>query len=235
MKNLIPFLIISILAACGQSDNKQIGQEELAPINFCSIDDSNQTAIIYAPTYNKALFDSLDKKYSSDSFSSYENKYFEYITNLFDSLPILAIDEYESDNGFFNALTRGQKIFYCVLTFDGEVDNGGVWQFFFNKPELCFATLESLKELKLDTLAQVYQKCLDEFIGSSDSYSKRKTIFNNDKVNWEKRWNSFSEGYEDIKSAKALEDYFYKEEFKKNFYKSIVDYIESHLEQFVKK
>jgi hypothetical protein len=205
------------------------------PPDFYSINDGNQTELIFAPAYNKQWFDELDKKYSWDNFGAYDNRFWEYMYNLFDTLPALAKGQTKSDRDFFNKLTRGQKVFYSVLVFGGDTDNGGVYQFLFNRPEFCFAALEAFKELKLDTLTRDYEKCLDEFIGSADSYGKRKEIFNDPKNSWKKKAKSFQEGYSDIKSAKAIEDYFYKDDFKKFFYKTVVDYIDNHLDQFVKK
>jgi len=203
--------------------------------DFYSINDRNQTELIFAPAYNKQWFDELDKKYSWDKFGAYDNRFWEYMYNLFDTLPALSKGHTKSDRDFFNKLTRGQKVFYSVLVFGGDTDNGGIYQFFFNRPEFCFAALEAFKELKLDTFSQDYEKCLNEFIGSADSYGKRKEIFNDPTFSWEKKAKSFQEGYADIKSAKAIEEYFYKEEFKKTFYKTVVEYIDNHLDQFVKK
>jgi hypothetical protein len=202
---------------------------------FYDINEGNQTELIFAPMYNKQWFDELDKKYSWDSFGVYDNRFFEYMYNLFDTLPALAKGQTKSNSEFFNKLTRGQKVFYAVLAFGGDTDNGGVYQFFFNKPEFCFAALEAFKELKLDSLSQDYEKCLDEFIGSADSYGKRKEIFNDPKNSWEKKAKSFQEGYSNLKSAKKIEAYFYTDNYKKTFYKTVVDYIDIHLNQFVKK
>jgi hypothetical protein len=203
--------------------------------DFYSINEGNQTELVFAPAYNKRWFDELDRKYSWDNFERYDNRFYEYMYNLFDTLPALAKGQTKYDDDFFNKLTRGQKVFYSVLVFGGDTDNGGVYQFFFNRPEFCFAALEAFKELKLDTLARDYEKCLNEFIGSADSYGKRKEIFNDPKNSWEKKAKSFQDGYSDIKSAKVIEDYFYKDDFKKYYYKTIVDYIDKNLDQFVRR
>ena len=179
------------------------------PPDFYRINGGNQSELIFAPAYNKQWFDELDKKYSWDNFVSYDNRFWEYAKNLLDTVHALAKGNTKSDRDFFNKLTRGQKVFYSVMSFGNDTNNGGVYQFFFNKPEFSFAVLESFKELKLDSLSLDYEKCLDEFIGSVDSYGKRKEIFNDPKKSWEKRYKSFQEGYLDIKSAKKIEEYFY--------------------------
>src|SRR5687767_15934473 len=60
--------------------------------DFYSINDGNQDKIIFAPIYNKEWFDGLDKKYSWDNFGAYDNRFWEYMYNLFDTLPALAKD-----------------------------------------------------------------------------------------------------------------------------------------------
>jgi hypothetical protein len=220
----------------GQKSNSKVTENTTqTPPEFYSINDGNQTELIFAPAYNKQWFDELDKKYSWDNFGAYDNRFWEYMYNLFDTLPGLAKGQTKSDHDFFNKLTRGQKVFYSVLVFSGDTDNGGVYQFFFNRPEFCFAALEAFKELKLDTLSKDYENCLNEFIGSADSYGKRKEIFNDPKFSWEQKAKSFQEGYSDIKSAKVIEDYFYTDEIKKVYYKTVVDYIDKNLDQFVRK
>ena len=149
---------------------------------------------------------------------------------LFDTLPKIA-RKAEPDQIFFNNLTRGQKVFYSFLAFNGDIDNGGVWQFFYNRPELSIAALEALEELKLTKLKSDYEKCLEEFLGTKDIYSKRKEISKYTKS----KWVTFKGGYNHIKSAKTLEDYYYNEGFKKDLYKAFVDYVDSNLDQFVKK
>jgi hypothetical protein len=220
----------------GQKSTAEVTESTAqTPPDFYSINDGNQTELNFAPAYNKQWFDELDRKYSWDNFGAYDNRFWEYMYNLFDTLPALAKGQTKSDEDFFNKLTRGQKVFYAVLVFGGDTDNGGVYQFFFNRPEFCFAALEAFKELKLDTLAKDYENCLNEFVGSADSYGKRKEVFNDPKNSWEKKAKSFQEGYSDIKSAKVIEDYFYKEEFKKQYYKTVVEYIDKNLDQFVRK
>jgi hypothetical protein len=201
--------------------------------DFYSINDSNQNKVIFAPNYNKEWFDLLDKKYAWDKFDIYDNRFYEYMYKIFDTLPALAKGKSTNNRDFFNKLTRAQKVFYSVLVFGGDTDNGGVYQFFFNKPEFCFAVLESFKELKLDKLSRDYENCLNEFIGSVDSYAKRKTVFNESTNSWEERFKAFSVGYDDFKSGKKIEAYYYKDSFKKQLFKTVVEYVDNNLDMFV--
>jgi hypothetical protein len=198
---------------------------------FYSINDGNQKEVIYAPKYNKEWFEELDKKYSWNNFDEYDNRFWEYMYQLFDTLPNISGNV--GDFVFFNNLNREQKVFYSLLVFTGDTDNGGVSQFFFNRPEFAFAALETFEELKWIKLKTDYEKCLNEFIGTSNSYAKRKEIFNNPNLEWEKRWKAYRDGNDEIKSAEVLEDYFYETEFKKELYKSFVEYIDKNIDKFV--
>ena len=115
------------------------------PPDFYSINDGNQTELFFAPDYNKQWFDELDKKYSWENFGPYDNRFWEYMYNLFDTLPGLAKGQTKSDHDFFNKLTRGQKVFYAVLVFGGDTDNGGVYQFFFNRRNFVLQLLKHSK------------------------------------------------------------------------------------------
>jgi len=203
------------------------------PIDFYSINDSNQNELVYAPTYNKEWFEELDKKYSWDNYNAFDNRFWEYMYQIFDTLPGIA-GKTGSDRIFFNNLTRGQKMFYSLLVFNGDVDNGGVGQFFFNRPEFSFAVLETFEELKLNRLKSNYEKCLNEFLGSVDSYFKGKRNLNDISPEWTERWLSFTDGDGNLKSATTIEDYYYNEEFKKELYKTFTDFVDNHLDQFVK-
>jgi hypothetical protein len=216
-----------------QAENKN--QAQPFQPDFFSINDGNQKDIVFAPEYNQQWFDELDKKYSWDNFGAYDNRFWEYMYNLFDTLPALAKDKTSSEMDFFNKLTRGQKIIFSVLVFNGDTDNGGVHQFFINRTEFCFAVLESFKELKLDKLARDYEVCLNEFIGTTDSYAKRKAIFNDPGNSEESRWQSFKDHSNDMTSGKYIEEYYYKDDFRKELYKTVVDYIDNHLGQFVRR
>lgn len=232
------FVIVIILFFYRQYSRKKakkISSTEVeTPISFFSINDGNQNEIIYAPDYNKEWFEELNRKYSWDNFNNYDNIFWEYMYQLFDTLPEIA-GKTESDTVFFNNLNREQKVFYSLLVFNGDTDNGGVAQFFFNKPEFAFAVLETFDELKMTKLKNDYEKCLNEFIGTVDSYSKRKEIFNDSNFAWEKRWKAFADGYNDINSASTIEEYYYNAEFKKQLYKTFVEYADKNIDKFVRK
>ena len=173
--------------------------------NFYNINEGNQTELIYAPDYDPHWFEKLDKKYSWERFDVYDNRFFEYMYQLFDTLPKIA--KVSSEDELFRNCTRGQKVFWSILAFTGDIDNGGVQQFFQNRKPFSLATLEAFRELKLEQLAIDYEMCLND-------YRSNRNI---------------------LKSGGNLENYFYEKEFKLILYKTVVEYIDSHIEQFVRK
>ena len=239
--SVVHFILTSIVISAGLfyiyqylRKQRQNGLSKNTLLHIYRIDDGNQHTIIFAPDYNSNWFDELDKKYSWDNFDMYDNRLWQYIYQLIDPLPELAKGKTVSDIDFFNQLTRGQKVIYTFLLFNGETDNGGIYQFFFNRPEYYFAALETLKELKLDQLSQDYEKCVNELLGSVRSFVKQKKTFNNPKFKLEKRIQSFIDGYINIPSAEIIQEYYYKEAFKKQLYQIVIAYIDQHLDQFVK-
>lgn len=62
-------------------------------VAFYSLDDGNQTEVIYAPKYNKEFLENLDKKYSWQNFDEYDNRFWEYMYEYFDKLPKIAGEE----------------------------------------------------------------------------------------------------------------------------------------------
>jgi hypothetical protein len=92
----------------------RFGFKNAKPKVFYSIDNGNQSKLIYAPKFRKAWFDELDKKYSWDNFDEHDNRFWEYMYEFFDTLPKLARKQIP-DQAFFNSLNRQQKVFYIFL------------------------------------------------------------------------------------------------------------------------
>jgi len=201
---------------------------------FHSLDDGNQHDHIFTPDCPQQWFDEINRKYDWNQFNVFDNKFLEYAYQLNDPLLEQAVNRGIDHPEYFKLLNRGQKIFYCVLLFNGETDNGGVYQFFFNRPEFSYAVLESLKELQLDALARDYTACLDELMDTTNSYNDRKRLFNDAGNSWAQRWEAFRGGYNEMKSAAKIEAYFYQDPFKIALYRTMVEYIDKHLSLFVK-
>ena len=95
--------------------------------------------------------------------------------------------------------------------------SGGVYQFLFNYPELAIIALESMKITKMEKLSKDYEVVLNEYFGKFKTIQELNEKFQNNKTEWNKRWNSFAEGYKKLKSTETIEKYFNEEKFIEEF------------------
>jgi hypothetical protein len=151
----------------------------------------------------------------------------EYVSHLI--VPALKKAKIKNETKLWLKLNRAQKVFYTVLTFSGETDNGGVWQFLFNEPQLSVAALEAMEEIGESTLASDYKATLEELLGKAKTISEIRQKADDSNINTQKRWQAFAEGYREIASARKIEKYFFTRTYKKKLYKRISDYAESQL------
>lgn len=202
---------------------------------FYSIDDGNQNSLIVGQTITKEWLETIKDKYSWSDFDEYDNRLWEYMDEIFDKMAENTTKEdYGEYDNFWNVLTREQKVFWTFLVFNGDTDNGGVYQFIFNRPEFIFAVSEMWNELEIHKISRDYEEVLEELTGKSGKISELRAVFNDDSNSFDKRWDSFSEGYSELKSTEKIEDYFYDTEFKKEIYKKMADYIEKNIDKFAK-
>lgn len=197
-----------------------------------SIDDGNQDKLTYAPQLPASWLKELQDKYSWTRFNEYDNRVYEFMYHVLE--PALKKSRLRRLETLWDRLTRPQKAFYALVTFDGQVKNGGVYQFLFNYPELAIATLESFAEIGEKSLKSDYERTLSEFIGKASRIGELKRAFNDQSNEWNARWNSFVEGYTELKTAKKIESYFYTKKFNKAHFHLISEYIETNLHRMAK-
>ena len=204
--------------------------ENTKPANFYSINDGNQNELIVSMEISQKWLDSTKTKYNWNEFDEYDNRMWEYMYKFFDeTVEKSGIKDY---NELWNKLNREQKMFWAFLAFNGDTDNGGVYQFIFNRPEFIISVAETWDELKMEELNKDYENVLNELSGKSSKISELKTVFNDESKDWNKRWKSFSDGYKELKSTEKIEDYYYDKEFKKKLYKKVADRIENNIDKF---
>ena len=203
--------------------------ENHKPVDFYSLNDGNQNELIISIEISQKWLDSTKTKYTWNEFDEYDNRMWEYMYKFDESVAKSGIENY---NELWNKLTREQKMFLAFLSFNGDTDNGGVYQFIFNRPEFIVAVAETWDELKMTELNSDYENVLKELSGKSTKIGKLKAVFNDKSKDWEKRWNSFVDGYKELKSTEKIEDYYYDKEFKKKLYKRVADLIENNIDKF---
>ncbi|MFT2009622.1 hypothetical protein ACMA1I_13160 [Pontibacter sp. 13R65] len=91
-----------------------------------SLNEGNQTDLIYYAEVNQEWLNTLDHKYNWDNFNQFDNKLWEYMYKLFDDVVEKA--DAKTNEELWNNLNRCQKLFWSFLAFGGDTDNGGVFQ-----------------------------------------------------------------------------------------------------------
>ena len=199
---------------------------------FLILDDGNQNELFLYSTVTQEWIDSTKSKYDWDNYDEYDNRMWEYMYKLFDD--VVEKSDAKDNDELWNKLNRPQKVFWTFLAFNGDTDNGGVYQFIFNNPEFILAAAEMWEEIRVDKVSKDYNEVLKELSGKTGKISELKSAFNDNSKSWEKRWNSFTEGYKELKSAEVIENYYYDKKFKKECHKKVADYIERNMNKFRK-
>jgi hypothetical protein len=98
------------------------------------------------------------------------------------------------DHERLQELTRGQRLLIQLGTFDGQVKNGGITQFFWNCPESIFDVAEGIEFLGDAELLANYERALESLVGKKDRWLALREEWGRGKDN--PRWETFQETYE---------------------------------------
>ena len=197
---------------------------------YFSLKDGNQSALIIGLDIPHEWFNDTKMKYPWSGFIEYDNRLLEYMYKLF--------DETTQDCGFpvdsdlWRALNKSQKVFWSFLVFNGEMDDGGMHNFLFRKPEFMFCVDEMFSEIGCDQLQKDYKNVIQELAGSQASMKEIMLSFNEEGESYEQRWNAYAQGQFDLQSSRIIERYYYAPAFKKRIYKKMSNYIEANLDSF---
>ncbi|MCH2032338.1 MAG: DMP19 family protein [Tenacibaculum sp.] len=230
MKLLI--LLIGLIIFYFSRNNFSFNSKESvkSPNHFYSLKDGNQNENLISINISPSWLSSLKEKYDWNDFNEYDNILWEYMYKLFDES--IEKSGIKDQNELWNKLNRQQKVFWAFLSFSGDTDNGGVYQFIFNRPQFIFAAKETWNELGLKKLEKDYTNVIIELSGKKRKINESKSDFLNESKSWNKRWNSFAQGYKELKTPEIIEAYYYDKEYKRTLYKTVVDYIDSNIDKF---
>ncbi len=182
------------------------------------------------PILSKDIFTHLEKNYENIDTISDTNPY----TDITDSICNSVYSNnkcWEQDlthTEFLNKLTKEQRIYFSLVNFESQVNNGCVYQFLFNYPELSLIALDAMKILKMERLSKDYSNVLNEYFGKFKDIQELKARFNNANSDWDKRWNAFADGYKELKTAKVIDDYFYDKGFKQEFQNDMYNFAKNN-------
>jgi Domain of unknown function (DUF4375) len=188
---------------------------------------NNQTELIYYAEIKREEIDKLKAQFDWHDYTSYPNLQSELSEMLFDPLTTRAYKEKINEETLFNALTKPQKVIYALNAFEGQVNNGGIYQFFWNIPEFSLAVEQALEAIQFDKLLENYRKVKEEFNKkeaklealkhksalSSMKYSLKQfflsIIGKEEKGLRRTGFESFVEGCDEMKETDWFNDYFY--------------------------
>lgn len=208
----------------------------------------NQSELIYfVETTNKQL-NELRQKYNWSEYNEYDNLQTKYSSLFFDPFSRIAHKKNEDEDTMFKNLTKHQKVIYALNAFEGQVCNGGIYQFFWNTFDFSIAVRQSIEEIGLIDLLNKYDKVKAKFEDNAQILNKLKR---NDVINGIKYaviqffrgligqktqlrrsgFEDFVEGAEIMKDTEWFDNYFY--DIVKQLHIAEVEYIERNINKIV--
>lgn len=225
MKTAIILLILFIILGLLWFRNKSKIYDK-APTDFVLLESTTETRD-YLPIVKKNWLTETELKYSNNEWKSYPSEHG-------DQSEKLCNDVYRpwkgeiSHSEFLNKLTKEQRMYFALINFEAQTNNGGVYQFLFNNPELALITLHAMEEAQLGELTNDYKDVLKEFFGKFETFHELKTRFQDNTSEWDKSWDAFVEGYKELPTAKKIEGYFYDKDYQKEFQSKIVQFVKNN-------
>ena len=230
MKTLIILVaIIILLVVVVLRKNRDV--KPIRPFELVELDSVLESRD-YLPKVPKNWLTDIENEFDAKELNDHPNEYSEITDKLCSQ--VYANSKYWENNlthaDFLNCVTKEQRILFALVNFEGQTNNGGVYQFLFNQPELSFAALDAMLITKMDSLAKDYEAVLHELQRSKGKISELKAKFNDNRRDWISRWNAFVKGYNELKTAAVIEGYFYNDEFIRYFRSRMIEFVKSNHE-----
>jgi len=235
MVKLIIALIIVVIALIIIGIKNKKADHINAPIEFVQLS-SAQSSNKYLPKVSVKWMEELEEKYSKLPYNKYDNIHYAFAIKLcnevYDSSELYRQGKM-SHATLLNEMTKEQRIYQTLINFEGQVNNGGVYQFLFNYPELSIIALDAFQTIGADKLAKDYENVLHEYFGKFNTVQDLYVKFQDNSKEWDKRWNAFAEGYKELPTAAVIETYFYTEDFIKDYQTKTVSFVKQHRRQLM--
>jgi hypothetical protein len=150
----------------------------------------------------------------------------EYLTfNHFEALLNPFLSDFEINYPLFSV---GQKALYCMGTLSGQIGNGGLYQFFFNKTDIVHDTRNAIITLKENDLLTNFDKAFNIFEKAVLTIMANK--------NYSSKFINSLKFYSLLKKNIDLDwfdEYFY--EYEIMLQKNLLNYIKSNPYEFIEK
>jgi hypothetical protein len=223
----IAVIAIAIIVILAQIIRKFKNRKD--PFLNLKVADDHQDILIPASQRNEVQ--RIIEMYANKPYERYDNLTYKLSELLLDPLPKVIQQPDESE--YYQKLNVPQRVFSLAMQFEGQVDNGGVYQFLWNRPLSMYAARDALATLSIEPLATDYIQVLKELERHADNFGKDKTYWNNPEVPEEDKWKRFQEGRRYIPTGSKIEGYFYDDEFKAKWHKAINAYVERNMDKFI--
>lgn len=188
------------------------------------------------PLVESDWLENVHKTFEDKEYNKYDNEHYVLSERLCNQ--VYSDYKYWEHNlshaQFLNQLNDIQKMYFALINFEGQTNNGGVYQFLFNQPENAIIALEAMKMAKLEQLASDYEIVLEQFFGKFETIEDLRNTFQSGNLNWDKRWNAFVEGYREIPQAEVIEEYFYTDKYSKEFHTKMVLFVMKHQSELMR-
>jgi len=193
------------------------------------ITEGNQTELKYSSKISRQTLKAVQSKYSwEDDYSPFDNLSTAYNEMFIDSLFELARQSGDEDEVFFNKLTKPQKVMHVLSAFEGQVENGGIFQFFWNIPHFHMAVLQALDEIRAEDLKRKYNQVLEEFVPHFDMIEQLREQAAID--DFEASVDLYNQGREKLIHTKWFDTEFYDKANQKQFHQRICTYVEKNID-----
>ncbi|WP_425639215.1 DMP19 family protein [Algoriphagus yeomjeoni] len=206
-----------------------------APTEFLKLESENQSNK-HIPKLPENWIAEIEKKWDGKAWNKYKNAYYDIwakaCEDVYDKNKYWEKNQTHAD--FLKEVTKEQRVYFTLINFESQVNNGGVYQFLFNYPELSILALQAMQETGLEKLEKDYEIVLKEFFGNFKTIQDLHSKFNDNHRDWNNRWTSFSEGYKELTSTEVIESYFFTEIFTKDYQQKLIDYVKSNPDKIYK-
>lgn len=150
---------------------------------------------------------------------------------------IEGIDEDLDNQNIWADLTKPQQVLATLGVLTSQINNGGVWQFLFNRPELSVVAGEALDEShRLSTLLSKYKNVLREFAAMTRDGTWAALMESLEKagLSTPEGWKLFKSGAEAIPSSSEFDEVFFEKKKRTRMYAAFNKYIDHNLDKLIK-
>lgn len=130
----------------------------------------------------------------------------------------------------WDELTKAQQVVGAIGLFTFQVNNGGVWQFLYNRTEFCFTVADAFHAIDVFTNTS-YSRVLNEFVEMANrgDWAALNDKINNENLSDDERWETFKKGADLIPSHEDHDKTWMEADSRRRFFDRVNKYIDQNL------